>query len=86
MSEEEGAVQAVVAKVTPERVARLVRRLEPLQDEANRGTVALGQLIDELLKEEGRDPSSRAPYEGPLREAILKALEQIPDMEFVEGG
>ena len=86
MTGDRNHVQNLVASVTPERIAQLVRELEPQQHKINRGTVAVEQLIDELLKEAGYDLSSRAQYERPLKQAILRAVEQIPDMSFIDGG
>lgn len=79
-------VEALVAKVTPQKLASLVYTLEPQQHEANRGSVAVDQIIDQLLREEGYDLTERAHFEVALRKAILHAVKQIPEMEFVDGG
>ncbi len=82
----EGEAQNLAAKVTPEKVARLVHELEPQQHFANRGTVAIDQIVDRLLVEAGYDLAERARFEVSLKQAILHAAKQLPDMEFVDGG
>lgn len=86
MSKKQVSPFSLAATITPSRLASLVYELEPQQHEANRGSVAIEQLIDELLKREGIDLASRARFEIPLKKAILRAVEQIPDMEFIDGG
>ncbi|NLS76925.1 MAG: hypothetical protein GXY76_06660 [Chloroflexi bacterium] len=78
--------ELVAAKVTPERVARLVYALEPQQHPANRGSVSIGQLIDALLAQEGYAAEERAPFEVALTQAIVQAAKDIPGFEFVDGG
>lgn len=76
----------VAAKVTPELVAKLVHELEPQQHPANRGSVAINQIMDAILAQEGYAIEQRAPFEEPLKRAIIQAAEHIQGMEFIDGG
>lgn len=82
----EAEVQELAARITPEKIAALVRELEPQQHAANRGTVAIDQLVDRLIVAAGYDLAARASFEVSLKQAILRAAEKIPDMQFISGG
>lgn len=75
-----------VPKVTPERVAALVHELEPQQHQANRGSVAIDQLVDRILTDAGYSLADRAAFEVPLKRAIKAAAAERADLEFVDGG
>ena len=72
--------------ITPELVGALVRELEPQQHPANRGSVAVGVLIDRLLGEQRGDAGERVKQEMALKRAIQRAVGQIPELEWVDGG
>ena len=77
--------QEWLARVTPERVRQLVLELEPHQPEASRNTVPVYTVIERLvpeLKEE--NAPRRVQVEMLLRRAILDAIRDVPDLEFVE--
>ena len=76
----------IIAEVSPELVARLVRELEPQQHPANRGSVAINQIMDAILAQAGYAVEERAAFEKPLKKAIVQAAEHIPGMEFIDGG
>jgi hypothetical protein len=76
----------LAAKITRERVAALVRELEPQQHFANRGSVSVDQLVDKILADAGYPLQERARFEVSLKHAILAAAAEIPGMEFVSGG
>jgi hypothetical protein len=76
----------ILSKITPEYIAALIKELEPQQHRANRGSVAIEQLVDKVLLETGYSLEHRARFEVSLKQAILTAAKQIPGMEFVDGG
>ena len=86
MGKDDLGTSQVAATVTPERVAQLVCALEPQQHPANRGSVSIGQLIDAILAQEGYGAEERAPFEVALKQAIVRAVEGLPEFEFVDGG
>ena len=79
-------LRKIAAKVTPELVAKLVYDLEPQQHPANRGSVAINQIMDAILAQEGYAIEERAPFEQPIKRAIVQAAEHIPGLEFIDGG
>jgi len=84
MNEQE--LEAFLATVTPERVRKLVLKLEPKQPKVNRGTVPLYELLDALTIDLPiTEAAERSPVEMRLRQTVIAAVEQIEGMTFVEG-
>lgn len=83
MTEEE--LQALVATVTPERVQRWVRELEPQQPATNRGTVPLYEILEILTAGMPfADAADKSPVELRLRKAVIEAVSQVQGLTFVE--
>lgn len=86
MHQDEVKGREKVLTVTPDRVAALVYELEPQQHQANRGSVAIDQLVDRLLTDAGYSLADRAAFEVSLKRAIKAAVAERTDLEFVDGG
>lgn len=79
-------MEALVAKVTPERLRQLALELEPLQPEPNRGTVPLYELLEAFSQgAPGIQPAEQGRLDKLLRRAIMTVVEPMGDMVFVEG-
>ena len=83
---QDGEISELIRGVTGKRILDLVRRLEPKQHPANRGSVALEELLDALVAESGLRKATRARFEFPLRVAILLAAKDVPELRFFDGG
>ena len=76
---------ALLESLTPERVRELVLDLEPRQPRANRNTVPLYAIVEALAPELAREePADRVAAEAELRRAVMRAVEEVPDLRFVE--
>ncbi|MBC7233541.1 MAG: hypothetical protein H5T68_09925 [Chloroflexi bacterium] len=84
MNEQE--LEQFLATITPERIRQLVLELEPQQPKADRGTVPLWQILEELTKDLPiTEAADQSPVEMRLRKAIIDAVGQIEGLTFVEG-
>ncbi|MGQ9494330.1 MAG: hypothetical protein ACUVR2_11320 [Anaerolineae bacterium] len=84
MNEQE--LQEFLATITPERIRQLAIELERQQPKADRGTVALWQILEVLtLDLPIAEAADQSQLEMHLRKAVIAAVEQIEGMTFVEG-
>jgi hypothetical protein len=76
----------VLAILTPERLAALIRDLAARQPAGSRGDVSVPHLTAELLR--GIDlgsPAEAWAAQLTLQRALAETVALIPDMEYVEG-
>ncbi len=79
-------VQALVSKVTPERVRQLAITIEARQPDVNRGSAPLWEILAELMMDLPlASAAARSPIEMRLRRAVIQCVSQIEGMTFVEG-
>jgi len=83
---EESEMESLTCSITPEKVERLVREIEANQPKVNRGSVAIGKIVDRLLAGKSLTVEERSALEPRLIQAIMHAIEQSPILGFADGG
>ena len=83
---EESEISALERGITPERVEQLVRRIEARQPAVNRGTVSVGEVLDDLLSGRALTAKERSAVEPRLTKAIVRSAGQSPALGFADGG
>ena len=83
---EECEISALERGIAPERVEQLVRRIAASQPAVNRGTVSVGEVLDDLLGGRPLTAKERSAVEPRLTQAIVRSAGQSPALGFADGG
>ncbi len=76
----------ILANLTPERVATLVRTLAEEQPPSARGDVAVARLVERVLQGvEWGGPAEAWAAQLAVKAALAEAVARIPGMEYIEG-
>ena len=85
MSKQE-PLDRILAKVTPEHLQEIILGIANAQTAKDRSTVSFFPVLDALAA--GQDLGSGAEAwsaQVKIKRAIIKALDQIPEMRYIEG-
>ncbi|MCD6520152.1 MAG: hypothetical protein J7M05_09555 [Anaerolineae bacterium] len=79
-------LESILQNLDAEHLKRVILRLSANLPSEDRSTVSLPAIIDALTEGQGLGPG-REGWQAQLRlrEAIIKLVEEIPGMLFVEG-
>ena len=81
-----GQADEIIAEITPQRLLALVRGMLAEPRMAGGRTVAIYEVINELVAGRGFDARAKAILTPPLKSAMIQMLDQMPELEFVGGG
>ncbi len=82
----QGQAEEIIAELTPQRLLALVREMLARPRLARERTVPIYEVINELVAGRGFDARAKAILTPPLKSAIIRMLDQVPELEFSAGG
>lgn len=85
-NEIEQEAKSLAKEITSAKIAQMIQEIRGEPDMAGLSTVTVYQIMKRIFEEKGYDRALQAKLAMPLREAIYRAVAQIPDMEYVDGG